>query len=51
MVLVRSATGRGSVEVNGFFNWRVNRVESELYVLNRVAQLKASLPANAKTTV
>ncbi|MCX7824200.1 MAG: efflux RND transporter permease subunit [Verrucomicrobiae bacterium] len=51
VVQVRSATGRGSAEVNVFFNWRVNMVESELYVLNRVSQLKASLPATAKTTV
>jgi len=51
VVQVRSATGRGSAEVNVFFNWQVNMVESELYVLNRVSQLKASLPANTKTTV
>jgi len=51
VVQVRSATGRGSAEVNVFFNWRVDMVESELYVLNRVSQLKASLPATAKTTV
>jgi multidrug efflux pump subunit AcrB len=51
VVQVRSATGRGSAEVNVFFNWQVSMVESELYVLNRVSQLKASLPANAKTTV
>lgn len=51
VVQVRSATGRGSAEVNVFFNWQVNMVESELYVLNRVSQLKASLPAETKTTV
>ena len=51
VVQVRSATGRGSAEVNVFFNWQVNMVESELYVLNRVSQLKSSLPATAKTTV
>ncbi len=51
VVQVRSATGRGSAEVNVFFNWQVNMVESELYVLNRVSQLKASLPQTAKTTV
>jgi len=51
VVQVRSATGRGSAEVNVFFNWQVDMVESELYVLNRVAQLKGTLPANAKTTV
>ena len=44
VVQVRSATGRGSAEVNVFFNWEVNMVESELYVLNRISQLKASLP-------
>jgi len=51
VVQVRSATGRGSAEVNVFFNWQVDMVESELYVLNRVSQLKASLPADTKTTV
>ncbi|MBL9203430.1 MAG: efflux RND transporter permease subunit, partial [Opitutaceae bacterium] len=51
VVQVRSATGRGSAEVNIFFNWQVNMVESELYVLNRISQLKASLPQTAKTTV
>lgn len=51
VVQVRSATGRGSAEVNVFFNWQVNMVESELYVLNRISQLKASLPQTAKTTV
>lgn len=50
-VQVRSATGRGSAEVNVFFNWEVSMVQSELYVLNRVSQLKASLPQTAKTTV
>jgi CzcA family heavy metal efflux pump len=51
VVQVRSATGRGSAEVNVFFNWQVNMVESELYVLNRISQLKASLPQTAKTNV
>jgi len=51
VVQVRSATGRGSAEVNVFFNWQVSMVDSELYVLNRVGQLKNSLPATAKTTV
>lgn len=51
VVQVRSATGRGAAEVNVFFNWQVDMVESELYVLNRVSQLKAGLPANTKTTV
>jgi len=51
VVQVRSATGRGSAEVNVFFNWKIDMVQSELYVLNRVSQLKASLPATAKATV
>ncbi len=51
VVQVRSATGRGSAEVNVFFNWQANMVESELYVLNRVSQLKADLPADTRTTV
>ncbi len=51
VVQVRSATGRGSAAVNVFFNWQVNMVQSELYVLNRVAQLKGALPATAATTV
>ena len=51
VVQVRSATGRGSAEVNVFFNWQVDMVQSELYVLNRVSQLKASLPQTADTTV
>ncbi len=51
VVQVRSATGRGSAEVNVFFNWQVDMVESELYVLNRISQLKATLPATTKSTV
>lgn len=51
VVKVRTATGRGSAEVDVFFNWQVNMVEAELYVLNRVAQLKSTLPATAQTTV
>ncbi len=51
VVQVRSSTGRGSAEVNIFFNWQVNMIESELFVLNRVAQIKSTLPVTAKTTV
>jgi len=51
VVQVRSATGRGSAEVNVFFNWQVDMVTSELYVLNRIGQLKNTLPSTAQTTV
>ena len=50
-VTVRSATGRGSAEISVFFNWKVKMVESELYVLSRLSQIRGSLPATATTTV
>src|SRR3954454_16425689 len=31
---VRSATGRGSADVNVFFTWNVDMVQSELFVLS-----------------
>lgn len=48
---VRSATGRGSAEVNVFFDWHVDMVQSELYVLGRLAEIRSTLPATATTTV
>jgi CzcA family heavy metal efflux pump len=48
---VRSATGRGSAEVNVFFNWKVDMVQSELYVLGRLSQIRASLPQSAEAEV
>jgi CzcA family heavy metal efflux pump len=50
-VTVRSATGRGSAEINVFFTWSVDMVRSELYVLSRLAQIRGTLPATATTTV
>ena len=35
-VNIRSATGRGSAEVNVFFDWSTDMVQSELYVLGRL---------------
>ncbi len=51
VVQVRSSTGRGGAEVNVFFDWQTDMVQSELFVLNRIAQLKGDLPETAKTTV
>jgi multidrug efflux pump subunit AcrB len=51
VVSVRSATGRGSAEVNVFFNWSVDMQKSELYVNSRVAQIRATLPATATTNI
>ncbi len=51
VVTVRSATGRGAAEINVFFTWDVNMVQSELYVLSRLSQIRSTLPATAETTV
>ncbi|MBU6400649.1 MAG: efflux RND transporter permease subunit, partial [Verrucomicrobia bacterium] len=50
-VSVRSATERGSAEINIFFNWHVDMVQSELYVLGRLAQISGQLPPTASTEV
>lgn len=50
-VSIRSTTGRGSAEVNVFFTWSVDMVQSELYVLSRLSQVRATLPATATTSV
>ena len=50
-VTVRSATGRGSAEINVFFTWRVDMVRSELFVLSRLSQIRSRLPATTETTV
>src|SRR6185312_13372470 len=46
-VSVRSKTKRGSAEINVFFNWNVDMQRSELYVLGRLAEIRAELPAGA----
>ena len=50
-VTVRSATGRGSAEISVFFTWSVDMVQSELYVLSRLSQIRTTLPATASTSV
>ena len=51
VVTIRSATGRGSAEVNVFFNWKVDMIQSELFVLGRLSQIRASLPSTAEAEV
>ncbi|MCE9563358.1 MAG: efflux RND transporter permease subunit [Planctomycetes bacterium] len=51
VVSVRSATGRGSAEVNVFFDWSVDMQKSELHVHSRLSQIRSTLPATATTTV
>lgn len=48
---VRSGTGRGSAEINVFFDWRADMVQSELFVLGRLAEIRAEVPATARTSV
>src|SRR6266705_1182231 len=50
-VTVRSTTSRGSAEINVFFNWQVNMIQSELYVNSRLSQIRSAFPATASTTV
>ena len=50
-VNIRSTTGRGSAAVNVFFDWSTDMVESELYVLGRLAQIRSSLPPSAEFAV
>jgi CzcA family heavy metal efflux pump len=50
-VTVRSATKRGSAQVNVFFNWHVDMAQSELYVLGRLSQIRNALPATASTDI
>lgn len=51
VVNIRSATGRGSAEVNVFFSWRTDMVQSELYVLSRLSQIRSTLPSTIETVV
>ncbi|MCX6559404.1 MAG: efflux RND transporter permease subunit [Candidatus Aminicenantes bacterium] len=51
VVTVRSATGRGAAEISVFFTWNVPMIESELYVLSRLSQIRSTLPATAETSV
>jgi CzcA family heavy metal efflux pump len=50
-VTVRSSTGRGSAEISVFFTWKVEMVQSELYVLSRLSQIRSTLPSTATTSV
>ena len=48
---IRTLTGRGSAEINVFFNWKVNMVQSELFVIGRLSQIRSTLPSTAETDV
>ncbi len=46
-VTLRNLTSRGSAEISVFFAWSADMVQSELYVLSRLSQIKTALPATA----
>jgi CzcA family heavy metal efflux pump len=48
---IRSTTGRGAAEVSVFFTWNADMIQSELYVLSRLSQIRASLPSTVETSV
>lgn len=48
---IRSKTGRGTAEVNVFFNWQTDMVQAELFVQGRLAVVQKALPATAGTAV
>ncbi|MGA2034800.1 MAG: efflux RND transporter permease subunit, partial [Thermoguttaceae bacterium] len=48
---IRSATGRGSAEVNVFFDWSTDMVQAEQYVLGRLSQIRSDLPATTDIAV
>jgi CzcA family heavy metal efflux pump len=50
-ITVRSATKRGSAQINVFFNWHVDMAQSELYTLGRLSQIRSDLPATASTDI
>jgi len=50
-VRILSSTGRGAAEVSVFFNWQVDMIQSELYVLSRLSQIRSTLPVTASTSV
>jgi len=48
---VRSTTGRGAAEISVFFTWTVDMIQSELYVLSRLSQIRSALPSTVETSV
>lgn len=48
---IRSATSRGSAEVNVFFDWSTDMPQAELYVLSRLGEIRPALPATATMQV
>jgi len=48
---IRSATSRGSAEINVFFDWKVDMIQSLMFVQGRLAQLAGQIPTTASLQV
>lgn len=48
---IRSTTARGAAAINVFFDWSADMVESELFVLSRLSQIRHALPPTADVQV
>ncbi|TMB02012.1 MAG: efflux RND transporter permease subunit [Deltaproteobacteria bacterium] len=48
---IRSATSRGSAEINVFFDWKVDMIQSLMFVQGRLAQIAGQLPSTASLQV
>src|SRR6516162_6853200 len=44
---IRSTTGRGTAQIDLFFSWKVDMLQTELFVRSRLAQVMSQLPATA----
>jgi multidrug efflux pump subunit AcrB len=44
---IRSTTSRGSAQIDLFFSWKVDMLQTELFVRSRLAQIKSQLAATA----
>src|SRR5262252_4295923 len=43
----KRSTGRGSAQIDLFFTWKVDMLQTELFVRSRLAQVMSQLPATA----
>lgn len=50
-VNIRSATSRGSAEIDVFFDWSTDMVEAELSAMSHMSQIRNELPAEASYEV
>ncbi len=48
---VRSSTGRGTAQIDAFFNWGSDMVRTEMAVSTCLAELRHSLPASTQLSV